>query len=248
MVKILAKAPPGLVTQFPITQAVVDRSQDGCIYGLGDDVFVIHKSGFCSYVGELNSVERFLFLINSQKVPNYIHIYDPCQKMVDVFSEHPGTYATRLRKRISLIYNKKVAINLLHHEGFSLKYVDEQCLGSLSVFNLNLDHKFWSSSQDFIQNSYATIVLNSQEEPVSICYSAASALGRAEIDVYTVEMCRGLGLAKLAVSGFINRCLDAGIVPNWDCFEDNQPSLKTAMGLGFKVVKEYSFLSIFKNK
>ncbi len=69
--------------------------------------------------------------------------------------------------------------------------------------------------------------------------------GVAEIDVATLPDFRMKGFAKLVVGRFVDYCLDNGITANWDCFEDNLGSLKTAEHLGFKFIRSYNFLSIF---
>ena len=85
-----------------------------------------------------------------------------------------------------------------------------------------------------------------KDNPVSLCYAAAIAGEKAEIDVITNEQYRGKGLAKRIVTLFIDRCLEKDLTTSWDCFPENIASLNTAIGLNFTEKKSYNFLSIYR--
>jgi RimJ/RimL family protein N-acetyltransferase len=71
----------------------------------------------------------------------------------------------------------------------------------------------------------------------------------AEVDIVTLPNYRGMGLAKAATEAFIEQSIQQNIKANWDCFEENVASLKTAQSLGFEPIQTYWFLSIYnKNR
>ena len=59
---------------------------------------------------------------------------------------------------------------------------------------------------------------------------------KAEIDVATHVGFRKKGFAKEAVLGFIKLCSNCGIIPLWDCYENNIASVQTAISIGMEKV------------
>ena len=119
-------------------------------------------------------------------------------------------------------------------------------INDVCFFNLGITEKFWNSKKDFLDNGFGFIVLNNLNKPVSICYAACIANNEAEIDVATLNDFQQKGLAKVAVSAFVEHCVNNKIGANWDCFEDNTGSLRTALSLNFKKITDYSLLSIYE--
>ena len=70
----------------------------------------------------------------------------------------------------------------------------------------------------------------------------------AEIDVVTLAEYQRKGLARVVVNAFVEYCINHNIVANWDCFQDNHGSLKTAGSIGFERTMSYNFLSIFNKR
>ncbi len=80
--------------------------------------------------------------------------------------------------------------------------------------------RFWRSAQDFVRGAHAVVVMH-RGLPASICYAAAETDRQVEIDVLTRPGHQRLGLAGLAASSFVCRCLERGLEPLWDCFANN---------------------------
>lgn len=236
-------------TDFPLINAVLQKKQEGSIYNIGESSFIIHKSGF-SYLklgkeNDLNSI--FGFFSNEKKLPQYFHIYDPSVKLVEGI-KNDKRFGIKYRKRIQLRFlnNKlktKYSENLLAN--YKITEINNNNFENLRIFNLKLDNNFWESKLDFIKNGYGLIVVNEKNEPVSICYSSCIIDKIAEIDIATLPKYQGKGLAKAVAEAFIAKSVKKGIQANWDCFEENIPSLKTAQNVGFTIMKEYWFLSIY---
>jgi hypothetical protein len=90
----------------------------------------------------------------------------------------------------------------------------------------------WKSPADFEQGAVGFCVMT-DEQVVSLCYSAFASEQRHAIDILTAEPFRHLGLAQTVGTAFINECIHRGLQPAWDCFEHNTPSRWLAHSLGF---------------
>ncbi len=238
--------------RFPLINAVLLNLQDGIIFR---DVntqfsFILHKSGF-SYINkkEHDCLKLLQSITNSAEVPGYFHVYDPAQELITACELETKAINIKLRKRVQLKFlSKELSKKFLPPAGYKTEKIDTANFELLSVFNLSLDNKFWRSKEDFLANGFGFIVINDNCDPVSICYTACVADKIAEIDVATIKGYQNKGLAKIVVGAFIEHCLKENIIANWDCFEENDASLKTAESLGFGRVMNYSFLSIFNKR
>ena len=241
------------VTPFPLINAVINTQQKGDIFpidAIGKSYFIIHKSGFsyCFIFDENETTEDFdKYILKGENIPQYFHVYSPPQPLIDICSVRNKFINTRLRSRIQLQYLSTSFLNTVSlPDGFYVKKIDESSMDLLEVFNLSIGSKFWSSMADFLENGFGFCVYSSNGEPASVCYSACVSNGVAEIDVATLPQFQNKGLAKIAVTEFVRHCLKHNIIANWDCFKENIASLNTAESIGFKQIREYPFLSIFK--
>lgn len=104
--------------------------------------------------------------------------------------------------------------------------------------------RFWRTAQDFLVRAHA-VVAWCRGEAASICYAAAVAGGRAEIDVATASDFRRGGLGKAVVTAFVQKCRSAGVAPVWDCFTNNAGSMALARSCGFRPAgRPYPFYTI----
>lgn len=240
-----------LHSSFPIIQAVIDGVQQGQIFGnTHEDYWILHKAGFSEVFLTSDDGKGLVdFITENNNLPRYFHIYNPVEKLVDVFKSSSEIFNIRERDRVQLKceeHQKKSSSSYPLEDEFTSTQVTQDNVDSLAVFNLDLANKFWSSKEEFVKNALAVFIKDKQNNPVSLCYAAAVAGQKAEIDVVTSEHHRGKGLAKSVVATFISNCFNNKIIPNWDCFEDNASSMMTAKNLNFLFNKKYKFLSIFK--
>ncbi len=75
-----------------------------------------------------------------------------------------------------------------------------------------------------------------------VCWCTAEYVsdGRCGIGVETVPAFRGRGFATLTARAFVNHCAGRGIVPHWDAWSGNVPSVAVAQKLGFRRIESYS--------
>jgi RimJ/RimL family protein N-acetyltransferase len=234
-------------TGFPITQSVLDGTQAGRVFDIGASLFVLHKSGFGSIVNDASCDYGRLFnLIYSDQVPQYFHIYSASPGLLDACKAQEEKINCKIRERVVLRYLQIEALKVTLPNGFRVIPKDAFALELFSSFGLNLENKFWNGNKDFLENAMPVGLLDENEKPVVLCYSAANSNGLSEIDIYTAEKHRNKGLGKVAASLFVNECMLHALTPNWDCFVENTGSINLAISLGFTSVSTYRFLSIFK--
>lgn len=242
-------------TAFPLINAVVANVQEGL--GFRDEInhdllFIIHKSAF-SYVTNTDS-DRYAFaldfMLNRPGMPGYFHVYDPPLSFLNCCANSGDEINSKIRKRIQLQFTATSIIQELSAlpKGYMVKQIDDYNFEALGGFNLSIESKFWKSKKDFLQNGFGFCVFNELGAPVSICYAAGLANGAAEIDVATLPDYQKRGFANIVVAAFVKYCKQHSVVANWDCFDDNLGSLKTAERIGFRQTMSYTFLSIFNKK
>lgn|GEM_PF-1442916 len=239
---------------FPLIAVVLENKQAGNIYA-NDNVaptlaFIIHKSGF-SYlfikeVSSINFMEFIEFLVESEDIPEYFHIYEPPLSLIGALT-HFKEISFKIRKRIQLRFGStKVIAPSIKNTNIQLitQKISSDNFSLLDNFNLFIANKFWESKKLFLLSGFGVIIF-SNNVPACVCYSACLVNSIAEIDIVTKPEFQNLGIGKFAVSQFINQGLEKNVLSNWDCFENNTSSYKLALSIGFQPIKSYDFLSIF---
>lgn len=240
---------------FPLIAAVLLDEQDGVVYVDNPEspsqVYVEHAFGFSQVLGEFSKnfeqeLERYL-LINKSFVPNKIRLYAPCLPKFLLLPQYESLCSHRQRFTMSAeSFSCQQAKQDELKKNLTLHRVDSDNI-SLIENKFGVVGRFWRSSTDFIQRSNAVVVF-CEGEPASICYSAAEADHRVEIDVFTLPEYRSLGLGKIAVNDFINRCFSLSLRPLWDCFTNNSGSMMLCKSVGFIAAQTpYPFFTINKN-
>ena len=239
------------LVRFPLVNAVVSGVQVGKIFtNNSGDLFIIHKSGFSLFVVKKNSDHEnhfASFLESSTDIPQYFHIYDPPQFLIDSIEKRKDLFNIRLRKRIQFRYHalsQEKAIN----GNLKVQSIDESNFERVDELGVDLGNKFWNSREDFLKNGIGVCMLDDKGKALSICYSACLVDKIAEIDIATHPEHRKSGFGQLVTSEFIRLSLERMIIPGWDCFEDNHASVATALRSNFVVTFKYPFISIFKKQ
>lgn len=239
---------------FPLIAAVLLSEQDGVVYvdnsTSPSQAYVEHAFGFSQVLGEFSrnfeqELERYL-LIDKSFNPNKIRLYAPCLPKFLLMPQYDSLCSRRQRFTIS-----SENYSCQQENRYELK--KNLTLSRVGLNNISLiDNKFgvisrfWRNSDDFIRRSNAVVVF-CEGKPASICYSAAEADHRVEIDVFTLPEYRSLGLAKVAVMEFVSRCFKLSLRPLWDCFTNNSGSMMLCKSVGFIATQApYPFFTINK--
>lgn len=239
---------------FPLIAAVLLDEQDGVVYANDpispSQVYVEHAFGFAQVFGKTvtcfeQELERYL-LTDKCFNPSKIRFYAPYLPGFLALPQHESLRSYRQRFTISATgfsYGQGISYEL--EKNLTLSGVDAN---NISVIDKKFDvvGRFWRSPTDFIQRSNAVVIFY-DGKPASICYSAAEVDRRIEIDVLTLPEYRNLGLAKLAVINFVNRCFSSSLSPLWDCFANNHGSMMLCKSVGFITSQApYPFFTINK--
>lgn len=143
-------------------------------------------------------------------------------------------------RRVAFSFQQKPPKTALQlPKGLVLKRIDEDIISNSTEFNSPYYEEYWNSAAHFLGNGFGFAVVQG-DHVVSECTSIFLGNNRAEMDIYTLEEYRGMGLAYCAGSKFIEYCLENGMTPSWDCDVCNNSSMTLAAKLGFKPVTEYS--------
>lgn len=237
---------------FPLIGAVLLNEQAGAVYvdnaTAPSQVYVEHCFGFAQLFGaSLPDFEQELktYLLQKRNFPvAKVRLYTP---NVPSFLLGPESVSLRSeRQRFTMpAGHVSTAFHRAAPGNIRFDFVDRNN-ASLIEERFGVIGRFWRSPEDFILKSRAVIAFDS-EGPIAICYAAAIAEHRAEIDVLTLPDFRHAGLGKQVVWRFIQRCRDEGLLPLWDCFTNNAGSMALCRALGFEPNGEpYPFFTINK--
>ncbi|MBB3315496.1 GNAT superfamily N-acetyltransferase [Rhizobium sp. BK181] len=237
---------------YPLIGAVLLGTQDGVVFADDDlrptQIYVEHSFGFAQIIG--TKVDRFeeelegYLLFNKQFTPVKVRLYAPYLPNFLLVEGYDILRSWRQRFTISpdspQYRNAKAqpaVPDVVISEANSLDF-------GLIENAFQLACRFWRTPADFIEHAHA-IVVRYKGEPASVCYAAAEVDRRAEIDVLTLPQYRGLGLGRVAVTNFVDRCFDSSCMPLWDCFTNNTGSMALAASVGFTAIQPpYPFFTI----
>jgi RimJ/RimL family protein N-acetyltransferase len=235
--------------RFPLIHGVVRGHQPGDVFvddtGAPALALVVSRFGFTHLSAarsDLSTVEIVIQALGHERLRRrYLLWYDPPAPVLRRL-EARGDERSRTRERIQFTLQNRSAPDApgSRPPGVTVEPVDERNIEECADFGLELGRRFWRSTEDFSARAMGTLVRETGR-PASLCYAAGVGDGRAEVDVVTLPDHRGRGLARLACEAFMGRCLDSGLTPNWDCFADNEPSIRLARTLGFVERARYPF-------
>jgi RimJ/RimL family protein N-acetyltransferase len=227
--------------KFPIVQGVLSQLQKGDVFvdEENNNFFVLHKFGFCQFFQEKEEKSQLIDFRDVISDPYFcqgrkLRWYAPHPLHVDFFqnvrSERTQMRLTKMQKMGSENINKE------HRFSYEIKDID---------FGMKIGERFWNSEKDLMDRGMGVAAFE-EGKHIGTCYSASLVDGVAEIDIFVEEYCRKKGVGKALAQAFIHRCDAKNIMPNWDCFTNNIPSLSLAKSMGFSSVSTYPFLTIAK--
>lgn len=127
--------------------------------------------------------------------------------------------------------------------GLCIKPIDEKLLKKTSLKNIPAVvgeiESCWNCVDDFLRNGFGFCLVDDQ---AIACWCTAEYVSRGKcgIGIETGEVYRGRGFAKLTTCAFVDYCISNDILPHWDSWMDNLPSIAVAEKVGFKKTLEYT--------
>ncbi|BCA94975.1 hypothetical protein TUM19329_13360 [Legionella antarctica] len=212
-------------------------------------IYVEHSFGFAQLFGDSHELFEknlsYYLLVNMCFHADKIRLYAPSPPKWLNLSQDESWRSYRQRFAIDTNHFTREQSPSLHQEKIKVEQVNEMNIGLISEAFGVVRH-FWRNAEDFIVRSNAVVIFY-EGKPASICYSAAQASNRVEIDVLTLPEYRNLGLGKQAVNHFVLRCFDLSLIPLWDCFTNNSGSMMLCKSIGFYPITDpYPFFTINK--
>jgi GNAT superfamily N-acetyltransferase len=237
---------------FPLIAAVLCGAQDGVIYADREEepnqVYVEHAFGFAQIFGKpLPAFERALqryLLVDRAFTCAKVRLYTPHYPGFLQVSENDVLRSLRQHFRLGTARagtddhapeEPEKGLTLVRADASHVNLIDDA---------FGVVGRFWRTPDDFAHHSNAVVAMV-EGQAAALCYAAAVADGRAEIDVLTLPAYRHLGLAKAVVRLFNQRCLELNVLPQWDCFTNNTASMALCRSAGFVPLDEpYPFFTI----
>lgn len=240
---------------FPLIGAVLLNEQDGVVYANDREAptqfYVEHAFGFAQIFGlSVPSFEtqlRDYLLVQRSFSVAKVRLYTP--HLPEFLRSSEGDSLRSQRRRFILDSASDILpehrLRQFKLENARFADVDHSNVAQIeSLFGVV--GRFWRTPEEFILKAHAVVVFVN-EEPAAICYAAAVADGRAEIDVLTLPEYRHLGLGKLVVMHFNQQSQAQGVTPLWDCFTNNTGSMALCQTTGFVPAGQpYPFFTINK--
>lgn len=245
------------VENFPEIKAVIDNNNPGKVYVDNNDnpktalVWNQGMQGFY-FVGNYNNDN---FLSNIKEHINERIINELTSKEINWFeisgvNDRWNQRIEELFKDREIKYGYQLAY-LLNKNKFFVDYdvVDKFNIGKVDrdTFKLeitNLDflknelELFWGTLGNFYEHGICYYAIE-DNKIASVCYSGFKSDNILTIGIETLKEYRRKGHAFSLASKFIEDCNNHGIIPYWDCSEDNIGSKTLAEKLGFEKNSQY---------
>jgi hypothetical protein len=237
---------------FPLIAAVLIGDQNGKVYVDCEEkptqAYVEHSFGFAQVFGKsVPGFERALrryWLVDKEFTCPKVRLYTPfCP---DFLKSGEFVAMRSWRQHFQLgkchIQNPDEPRETTESDVYLLQ-ADASHIDMIESF-FGVAGRFWRTTEDFVRCSNAILAFV-KGQPAALCYAAAVAGGKAEIDVLTLPSYRQLGLAKAVVLKFNQQCLKQNILPLWDCFTNNAASMGLCQATGFVSMGDpYPFFTI----
>ncbi len=225
---------------FPLIGAVLADRQDGTVYA--DDAvtprqfYVEHAFGFAQVFGKPSAsfeaeLKCYLLVDKGFTAPK-VRLYAP---YLPAFLDEPHCDTMRSWRQ-RFVIDPAGPFNAQFNALAPACEITQASVNQGNIAQIEsafcVVGRFWRSPLEFIDKAQAVVALQCGR-PAAICYAAAVANGRAEIDVLTLPEYRKVGVGKFAVMHFVKRCFAQSLEPLWDCFSNNAGSLQLCRSVGF---------------
>ena len=243
-----------VISQYPLINAVVSNIQAGFVYADASrqSFYIATKSGFSLFnlpdAGSASTCnhEFFEFLRRTRDIPDYIHIYRPASSFQGYIEANWDKY--KIRERAQFRYHHKDSTanyERLLPPNYRIANIQAVSFEQLeAAFKLELAHRYWNSKEDFLHQAIGACILNEDNEPAAICYSACVVDGVAEMDTLVLPAYRGRRFMRIVSEPFFNLAIQRELTPHWDTFISNSASYIMAQKFELRLIQEYDLLSL----
>ncbi|MBU7011714.1 MAG: GNAT family N-acetyltransferase [Theionarchaea archaeon] len=125
--------------------------------------------------------------------------------------------------------------------GSSVEYIDQKFLNRNlrnTEYVVEEIESMWNSLDDFLSNGFGFCAVYNGE---IVCWCTAEYVSDTQcgIGIETLKKYQNKGFATVTASALVEHCISKGIVPHWDSWSDNLPSVRVAEKVGFKKIEDY---------
>ena len=127
--------------------------------------------------------------------------------------------------------------------GFHLQPIDRPLLEERGLENaaaLRAEvESCWTSRDAFYNNGFGFCLVQGQTI-VGWCTAEYVSAGQCGTGIETIEAYQQRGLATATAHAFVGHCLSLALVPHWDAWQTNLPSIRVAEKVGFRHMLDYT--------
>jgi hypothetical protein len=98
----------------------------------------------------------------------------------------------------------------------------------------------WNDISQFYTDGFGYCLVTDDDEIVGWCTAEYRSDGKCGIGIETIESFQKRGFATLTASAFVEHCRAHSIIPHWDSWAANTPSVTVAEKVGFRKVLDYA--------
>ena len=159
---------------------------------------------------------------------------------------HPRIYERSLLKH-DFASNPSVSVG----DNILITEIDKKVIESTQLANINAMQDeivgMWGTTDRFCEQGFGYCAIT-DESVVNWCTAEYVSRHRCGIGIETIEQFQNKGIASKTVFHFIEKCKNLNLVPYWDSWKNNIPSIRVAEKQGFKKVLDYQIIHISKPK
>ena len=136
--------------------------------------------------------------------------------------------------------------NSLNHELCDIKLIDQELLDS-NLENLselkNEINSMWGSIEPFLKDGFGYCAVTGNKL-LSWCTAEFVSSKYCGIGIETVEDVQSKGIGTTVATAFVKKCVEKELIPYWDSWLKNYPSVKIAEKVGFDKVEDYPVIVV----
>jgi GNAT superfamily N-acetyltransferase len=237
----------GKYIDYPVVNAVIEGNAPGRVFVDHSEnpgsSYILTNAGFSYLVGSPKNEafnQALKGLLDDELFPRIQTSVDPTLIFYPLadgwetpLKEILGTRKVARLFRKQFVFDKEKFAQKLDWQdkipsGFTLRPIDQTLLEEVRA-----DMFPWASPLAFLEKGFGFWLMKGGKVTCE-CSSAFASEEAVEINIHTQEKYQRQGLATIVASAFIEKCLARGLLPNWECWWNNKPSVLLAQKLGFE--------------
>ncbi|QVK19048.1 GNAT family N-acetyltransferase [Mycoplasmatota bacterium] len=247
-----------------VFESIIEGNTPGGIYINNLDnpeLYVIFDGGnFVLYVGgESATYEEYKKCISYIKenilTENLKKEYDDCilvsytsdiwkNIMLETFNDLTVHHGKRVLYRYDI---ENINNKFPENHSCEIKPITQELLNDSNLENLKFLKEeikgMWGAIDGFIKNGFGYCAVNGNKL-ISWCTAEFISENYCGIGIETIEEEQKKGVGTAVAANFVKECAKRNLIPHWDSWIRNLPSVKVAEKVGFNKIEEYEVLIV----